>query len=261
MRDLSKLVGRRYAPVVSDHIGPSTAPKRVLIIGGSGGIGANVARELASGDRELVLHGRSPTARLEQLTSELRRRGSTVHSITRPIETAEDGLVVLSEAGPIDLLVVAFGPYREEGIPGATPESFRSLMELNYVLPAALIAGVLPGMIERNYGRILVFGTTFGDRLVGFKKSAGYAAAKTALASLVKSTARQTADVNVRCNMICPGYVVTCYHDEDTAARYAARMPAGRAQSAKSIATVARWLLGEENEAVNGAIVTADTGL
>jgi NAD(P)-dependent dehydrogenase (short-subunit alcohol dehydrogenase family) len=177
------------------------------------------------------------------------------------MEHAEDGLDVLRESGDPETLIVAFGPFGEAPIEGHEPEEIRRLSELNYVLPAALIAAVLPGMRARGYGRILVFGNTFGDRLVGFKRVASYAAAKTALASFVKSTARQTADIDVRCNMICPGYVVTEYHSEATGRRYAERMPGGTAQSAESIARLARWLVSEENQAVSGAIVAADRGL
>lgn len=235
--------------------------RRILIVGGSGGIGAAIGMALADQSVELVIHGGHDAERLRSLGDKLRASGCSTREILRPIERAEDGLDVLSESGEPDALVVSFGPFDEGSIEGTDVEQIRRQSELNYVLPAALIAAVLPGMRRRGHGRVLVFGTTFGDRLVGFRRTAFYAAAKTALASFVKSTARQTADIDVRCNMICPGYVVTEYHSEATGRRYAERMPGGTAQSAESVARLAKWLVSEENQAVSGAIVPADRGL
>lgn len=238
-----------------------TRPRRVLVIGGSGGIGAAISTALADPSVELVIHGGSDIEKLRSLGDRLRASGCFTREIARPLERADDALEVLRESGDPDVLVVSFGPFAEAPIERENAESIRRVSELNYVLPASLIAAVLPGMRTRGRGRILVFGTTFGDRLTGFKQTASYAAAKTALASFVKSTARQVADVDVRCNMVCPGYVVTEYHGEGAQKRYAQRMPGGTAQSVDSIARLAKWLVSDENDAVNGAIVAADRGL
>lgn len=181
--------------------------------------------------------------------------------VLRTVASAEDGLEVLSEAGTVDILVVAFGPYAVGRVAGAPLDEIRRMSELNYLVPAAMIASVLPSMLAGGYGRILVFGSTFGDRFLGFRESALYAAPKAALASFVRSVARTAGGTNVRCNMLCPGYVTTEYHGADDRRRYAERSPGNAPLEPEDLAGLAAWLVSEENRAVSGAIIPADNGL
>jgi NAD(P)-dependent dehydrogenase (short-subunit alcohol dehydrogenase family) len=235
--------------------------RRALIVGGSGGIGAAVSKKLAEQDLQLVIHGGRDRAKLQALGNSLRDRGCPVTEVQQVIESADDGQVILSRAGEIDILVVAFGPYEEQPVTSASVEAVRRMVELNYTLAAGMIASTLPRMIDRGYGRILVFGTTFGDRIEGYRQSPTYAAAKTALASFVRSAARSVTTGQIRCNMVCPGYVVTEYHSADTADRYARRSARGDAQTPEQIAALAGWLVSDENTSVNGAVIPADDGL
>jgi NAD(P)-dependent dehydrogenase (short-subunit alcohol dehydrogenase family) len=235
--------------------------RRALVIGGSGGIGAAVCRALAVENVDLVVHGGRDAAKLSQFGDILRVQGCSVTEICQRISTADDGLHVLSLAGAIDILIVSFGPYSEGSVVELSPEIIRDMAELNYVLPAAVISSALPAMRDAGFGRIAVFGSTFGDRITGFRKTAAYAASKAALASYVRSVARQVADTDIRCNMVCPGYVQTEFLGTDEIAAYNKRMPSGRAQTPESIASLVAWLVSDANTAVNGAIIAADEGL
>ena len=190
---------------MTEELPDNSARRRALVIGGSGGIGRAICRALSSPEVHITIHGGHDEGKLRELGDRLRQEGCSTTVVCRNIITADDGLAVLSRSEPVDILVVSYGPFEEASLVGASPDHLRRMVELNYVLPAALIAETLPGMRSRGYGRILVFGTSFGDRIMGFRRSAAYAASKTALASLVKSIALQAADANVFCNMFFTG--------------------------------------------------------
>jgi NAD(P)-dependent dehydrogenase (short-subunit alcohol dehydrogenase family) len=166
---------------------------------------------------------------------------------------------LLLRSPPPDILVCAWGPYKRCALEDLRPEDWFSLTAANLILPGILISSVLPGMIGREWGRILLFGGTNTDAIRGFATTAAYSAAKTALGVLAKSTALTAGPRGVTCNVICPGLTDTEYADEAVRAYNRERSPGGKALSPDELAAFALHIL--EHPQVNGAIIPVDRGL
>jgi len=240
--------------------GLSLGTRSALIVGGSGGVGAAVSIVLARAGASVTIHGGHSEDRLRRTASRIRETGTLVEAFLQELISASDAETLLDRTGIPDLLVIAFGPY-QTGSLGATPDHvFRRMTELNLLFPAALIRRALASMREREWGRIIVFGGPRADRVTGFRTIAAYAAAKSGLASLVRSVALETAGTDVTCNMISPGYVETEYYSEDQIDRLRSRLPGGVLVQPEQIADLVSLLASEPGAAINGAIIPVDFG-
>jgi NAD(P)-dependent dehydrogenase (short-subunit alcohol dehydrogenase family) len=114
-------------------------------------------------------------------------------------------------------------------------------------------------MMRRNWGRILLFGGTNTDTIRGYRTSAAYSAAKTALGVVAKSAARTGASRGVTCNVVCPGLTDTEYLNGEEGRYNRERNPSGKALNPEEIALAALGIL--ENPHINGAILPVDGGL
>jgi NAD(P)-dependent dehydrogenase (short-subunit alcohol dehydrogenase family) len=241
-------------------MGISLRGKRALVVGGSGGIGSAITEMLAVEGCELLIHGGHDAEKLERVVVRAREYGVGANPILLPLATADDGLALLRSVDRVDLLVVSFGPLHEAPLHSTAQSAWRMLVELNLLLPAILVSQVLPAMRENRFGRILLFGGPRTGELRPYRRIGAYAAAKSALASLTKSTALQNAAHNITCNMIAPGYVETEYYNRERIDAIASSLPMGRLVGLDEVARLARLLIAGDGEAVNGAIIPIDFG-
>jgi 3-oxoacyl-[acyl-carrier protein] reductase len=238
--------------------------RRALVIGGSGGIGRAVAAGLAEQGAGITITGGASQERLDAALAELKARGhaGTVSGFLCRIG-GSDGLDIeraarlMQEQEP-DILVCAWGPFQKAALQDTEAEKWRFLTECNLIFPEILISSVLGGMIRKGWGRILLFGGTGTAQIRGYTGTAAYSAAKTALGVVVKSVARAVVDIDVTCNMICPGLTDTEYCSEEDKNYNRRHSPAGTLKS-EDIAGFALEIL--KNSGINGAIVPVDKGI
>ena len=236
---------------------------RVLIVGGSGGIGSRLALALAREGASLVLHGRD-RPRLEALAAlcrEANSRGPVPGIVSQDLSSGEAGEELVAEARSCDALVLAFGPFLRKPLAAVTQAEWRSLALTDLALPGFLASTAAAAMAGRGFGRILFFGGTRTETVRGFRTNAAYAAAKTGLGVVAKSLSSEFAAAGVSCAVLCPGFVETEYQDADSMAELAARSPRGRMIPAEELARTATWLLAGGMDLCNGAILNADEGL
>jgi NAD(P)-dependent dehydrogenase (short-subunit alcohol dehydrogenase family) len=236
--------------------------KRALVAGGSGGIGGAVARGLGKLGAAVTVHGGSSAERLEHTVAAICADGGQARGfLCSYTGTGTDTIEVFartimdSEAEP-DILVCAWGPYKRAALEETTLEDWRYLVSCNLILPGMLVSSVLPAMLARNWGRILLFGGSNTDTIRGFTSTATYSAAKTALGTLAKSVSRL--NPGVTCNVICPGLTDTEYVDDAARAYNTARSPGGALKS-EDVAGAALALL--RDPLLNGAVIPVDGGL
>lgn len=181
----------------------------VWITGASSGIGEALAHTFAREGATLVLSSRR-AAELERVRRACVRPAAHLclpldlaHSASFPALAAE----VLARFGRIDVLVNNGGVSQRARAVDATPEVERALMEVDYFGPVALTKAVLPSMLARRAGHVVVVSSVMG--YVGTPGRSSYAAAKHALHGYFDSLRAEIWREGVKVTLACPGYVHT----------------------------------------------------
>ncbi|GHT59175.1 beta-ketoacyl-ACP reductase [Spirochaetia bacterium] len=240
------------------------AGKNALVIGGTGGIGRAVALGLAKQGARLVLHGGSSQERLAGALELVRAAGAQAEGFLYPIDNGGPAEIParareLCGGASLDILVCAWGPFKQGNLEDMKAEDWQRLIGHNLTFPGIMVSSVLKDMMDKRWGRILLFGGTNTDTIRGFKTTAVYSAAKTALGTLAKSVARIAGPLGVTCNVICPGLTDTEYSNGKMRAYNREQSPGGKVLNPEDIAKIAIGVL--ENPTVNGGIIPVDQGL
>ncbi|MCL2831900.1 MAG: SDR family oxidoreductase [Treponema sp.] len=243
--------------------------KKALVVGGTGGIGKAAAIDLAKRGADLTIHGGSSQERLENTLKIIRENNGTAEGFLLPIKGPQAAEEIFKSCKQPDILVCAWGPFGRRSLENADSSFWQSMVEGNLIIPGILVSLALPGMLKKNWGRILLFGGTNTDTIRGYSTSAAYSAAKTALGVLAKSVVKNVAGYaeqaacnsypDITCNVICPGLTDTEYLDNDLRQYNREKSPGGKPLDVFEVSKVCMDIL--ENSGVTGAIIPVDRGI
>lgn len=190
--------------------------RTALVTGASAGIGRAFARELATRGYDLVLTARR-RERLDALAAEMiARHRVQAHVLAENLadRAAPERLVaaLAAEGIAVDVLVNNAG----FGVPGryagtSWPEQ-RDFLQVMVVAVSELTHRLLPGMLNRGWGRIVNVASLAG-LLPGVPGHTLYAAAKAFVITFSESLALETAAHGIRVTASCPGFTLTEFHD------------------------------------------------
>jgi short-subunit dehydrogenase len=183
--------------------------KVVWITGASSGIGEALATELAEQGALLVLTARR-TERLEALKQKLPQPSKVLilpgdlqdASAIAPLAQKAEQLV-----GKIDVLVNNAGISQRLTALETPIDDVRRLMEINFFAPVALTNAVLPGMLRRKSGQIVIISSVAG--YVGTPKRTSYCASKHAVRGYYDALRAELDGTGVGVTIVCPGYINT----------------------------------------------------
>jgi len=182
----------------------------VLLTGASRGIGRQVAGALAEKGCRLILHSRK-LEHTAALAAELQARGLTVHALAAELSDQTQVVALGKEAlrisGGIDILyndAAIQTPWHEDMFTTDVDEYARSF-QVNTIAPITLCNMMLPGMIERGWGRVV--NVTSG--IAGQPQLMAYAASKAALDKYVRDMAPHLEGTGVTMNLLDPGWLRT----------------------------------------------------
>lgn len=242
---------------------------RVALItgaGSAGGIGFACARLLKQAGARVAI-----TSTTERIFDRLGELDCTVDTgFAKPADLTNSDAVtaLISDAeaalGPIDIVVNNAGMVQlgrdEPSAPlhETSDDGWRYGVDINLTSAFLVTRAVLPGMMKRNYGRIVQMSSVTGP-VVGIAGSAVYGAAKAGMLGMARSLAIEAGPHNVTINCIGPGWIETesSGAEEIVAGRYT---PAGRPGTPDEIGHVAVFLASEEASYVNGQLIVVDGG-
>ena len=193
------------------------AGRRVLLTGASSGIGAALARELARGGAVVGMCARR-TELLDAVLSDCRQSVPECRAWTVDLADldAVDAFAAAAtdELGPIDVLVhnAALSNYHADAL--TTPwDDVEYLMRLDYLSPVRLTRAVVPAMVERGEGRVMVV-SSMAKQMSSPGESA-YSAAKAALSAYFESLATELWSSGVRFHLVYPALIELSGDDGD----------------------------------------------
>ncbi len=175
-----------------------------LVTGGAGAIGAAVCARLAAQEHRVAVCDLDAD-RASAVADGLPGDGHVGMAIDVADHDAVAGAVegVQALAGPVDILINVAGWDRFVPFVETTPELWDRVIGINYRGPLNTVHAVLPGMIERGYGRIVSVASDAAR--VGSSLEAVYAGAKAGVVAFSKSVAREVARHGITLNVVCPG--------------------------------------------------------
>lgn len=184
--------------------------KVVWITGASSGIGEALAYRLHGTGAKIILSSRREEA-LNNVRSNITGNTSDVHVLPLDLSDADTlpgkAGQALSIYGHIDYLFNNGGVSQRSLVTETDMEVVRKIMEVNFFGTVALTKAVLPSMIERKSGHIVVTSSVMGK--FGTRLRSSYAASKHALHGWFDCLRQETQDLNIKVSLVCPGFVKT----------------------------------------------------
>ncbi len=234
----------------------SLAGRRVLITGAAGGIGSETARVCAALCAELIL---TDLHTPQMLSESLRADGhcAQAHALDVRDRAATEDLI--ERIGTPDAVIAnaGFCPW-DDWLSEDWDAVFDEVIDVNLRSVLHLSRCLLPGMIQRGSGKIVVISSIAG-RVGGLRSSPHYVAAKAGVSGVVKWLARRAGPHGVNVNAICPGAVDTAMTATQTFDLPS--IPMGRLATAREIALPAAFLCGAGSDYMSGATLDVNGGV
>ncbi len=186
--------------------------KVALVTGATSGIGLAIAKALAAEGYAVGVNGSRAEREITPLTDEI-SKAHGVKCAALSADMADPKSIaammgrVVSELGPVDILINNAGIQHVSPIADFPPEKWDALIAINLSAAFHTTRAVLGPMMDRGWGRIVNIASAHG--LVASPYKSAYVAAKHGMLGLTKVTALEAAEKGVTANAICPGYVWT----------------------------------------------------
>jgi 3-oxoacyl-[acyl-carrier protein] reductase len=235
----------------------SLAGKQALVTGGSRGIGAAIARELASAGATVVVGYRSGADEAEAVAKEIGGR-----AIQADLSSAEEAARLVAEAGDVDLLVNNAGLTRDGLLARMSDEDWHEVIEANLSSVFYTCRAVTRPMMKKRAGVIVNVSSVVG--LHGNWGQTNYAASKAGIVGFTKSLARELGSRGVRANVVAPGYIDTRLTEvlpPEARDAMVANTPLGRVGDPADVAGAVRFLCSDEASFITGEVLGVDGGL
>src|SRR6201996_4200466 len=238
---------------------------RILVTGGSRGLGLGIAIRLARRGHDVIAVARGQTEQLGKAIEELPRDGGTLSFSAADLSDIE-ALPDLTrrlrrEFGHIYGRVNNAGLGPSGLLANMHDARIGELIKLNVESPIVLTKYVLRSMMAGGGGRIVNLASIVAH--TGFKGLAPYAATKAAMIGFTKSLAREVGPVGITVNAIAPGFIDTDmtddlgHHDRERIIR---RSALRRLACVEDVAGAAEYLLGDAAGNISGTVLTVDAG-
>lgn len=247
---------------------PLLADRVAVVTGGAGAIGEATCRAFADHGADVVVID-NDEPRTESTLAAVRARGRRAHGIVADLTDEAAIRSAMNEAigtfGRVDVLVNALGHHFALARPFAesTPADWERLHRVNLLATMHCTHAVLPGMRERQWGRVINFSSVEGIR--SMPNAAAYTAYKGAIDSFTKSLGVEVARDNIRVNCVAvdktKAHQVNFYDLGDEYDKMVpVWIPAGRYAEGDDVAAVVLFLASEMAFWVVGQTIPADGG-
>lgn len=240
-----------------------------LVTGASRGIGAAVARLLASRGMRLVVNYRSSREEADEVVASIRSAGGQAMPVQADVRdgSAVLGMVeqVRAAMGEVEVLVHnALIPYEIKSFEEMSWDELGGKLDQEMRAAFLLTKAVVPGMTSRGYGRIVYMGTALSRRPRAGMIALG--TSKAAVGSFARYVAEELGPRGITVNVVAPGPVAEttigkAVLDQEQARRQAEQTALGRLASPDDVARAVAFYASDDSEFITGTTAPVDGGL
>lgn len=237
--------------------------KRALVTGGSRGIGAAIAKELAENGADVAITYNNASARADEVVAEIEKMGRNGFAIKA--DSADPDAIkhavsaTVEKLGGLDILVNSAALGMAGPLADADLGEFQTLMDVNVRAPFVAAQAAIPHLTHG--GRIISIGSALAER-VPFPGITAYAMSKSALLSFTRGLSRELGPQGITVNLVLPGSTDTDANpaDGESAEFQRSLSSVGRYAEPREIAAAVAFLAGPRASMINGATISVDGG-
>lgn len=246
--------------------------KRVIITGGTRGIGKAIVEELSTKHSSgttfsnIVFVYNNSDNSASELEKKIKSQGTQILGIKSDVssytQTQEAVKKAVDFLGGVDILINNAGITRDSLLLRMSEENFDQVINVNLKSVFNFTKFILPFMIKQKYGRIINITSVVG--LIGNAGQSNYASSKAGIIGFTKSMAKEVASRNITVNAIAPGFIeteMTASLNEKQREALINNIPLGRLGKPKDIARVVSFLCSEDADYITGQVISVDGGM
>jgi 3-oxoacyl-[acyl-carrier protein] reductase len=240
--------------------------KIAVVTGGSRGIGAAIATELAAQGATVVVNHRDSAGQAEKVVARICADGGVAVTVQADVSQAEGAQALIKETlnrfGRLDILVNNAGTTHDTLLVMMSENDWDSVLDTNLKSAYHCTKAALRPMMKQRSGRIINITSVSG--LAGQAGQANYSASKAGLIGFTKAVAREVAPRAITVNAVAPGFVPTALTGvltDEQKQRILAGTPLGRFGEPEEIAYAVAFLASERAGFITGHVLSVDGGL
>jgi 3-oxoacyl-[acyl-carrier protein] reductase len=235
--------------------------KYALITGASGGIGHAVACNLAGKGYNLYLHYNKNEKSIRDLMDKLQSYGGEYIPIHADLANSSGYKIICSQIFSLDAIIHCGGNSQYGLLTDLLQEEAESLMNVHVLNPLMLTKELLPKLLSKGAGNIIVITSIWGQ--TGAACEVAYSTAKGAQIAFVKALSKEIALKGIRVNAIAPGAVATPMMEgftKDEIDQISVDIPMGRLGLPEEIAGGVAFLLSADSSYITGQVLAINGG-
>ena len=237
--------------------------KRALITGGSGVIGAAIAKQLARDGLHVIVHANRNRERAEAVADAIRSSGGSAETAAFDVAdgaSCAEAIEVLLRGGPIQVLINNAGFHDDAPLAGMSFEQWHQVVDVILHGFYHVTQPLLLPMLRTRWGRVISISSVAG--VIGNRGQANYAAAKAGLHGASKSLAFEVASRGVTVNVVAPGIVQTPMTQAVfSKEQIDAMVPVKRAGTPDEVAALAGFLASPDAGYITGQVISINGGM
>lgn len=232
--------------------------KRALVTGGSGALGAAIARSLAGQGLHVIVHANTNLVAAEAIVTEIKAVGGSASALAFDVTDAlvcKHALEQVTEQGPIQVLINNAGIHDDAVMPGMQPEQWSRVIDVSLNGFFNVTQPLLMPMIRTRWGRIISVSSVAA--LMGNRGQTNYAAAKAGLHGASKSLALELASRNITVNVVAPGIIASPMTEGIFSKEILDQIvPMKRAGTPEDVAALVKFLASDDAGYISGQVIS-----